>query len=82
MGFEQRFAGIFKEIMALHQVSVEGSGEDPWDSLAHMNLVVSLEDEFEIEFSPDQIAGMVSYEKAMEITRGVLAESEVTDVTA
>ena len=32
-----------------------------WDSLKHMNLIVALEEEFEIEFSDDEIMGMKGY---------------------
>ena len=31
-----------------------------WDSLTHMNLIVSIEDEFGIEISGDDIAEMIS----------------------
>ena len=33
-----------------------------WDSLTHMNLIVSIEDEFGIEISGDDIAEMISFE--------------------
>jgi acyl carrier protein len=33
-----------------------------WDSLSHMNLIVSIEDEFGIEISGDDIAEMISFE--------------------
>jgi len=32
-----------------------------WDSLNHYNIVTSLEEEFEIQFSDDQILEMQSY---------------------
>ena len=34
---------------------------ESWDSLKHMNLVVALEEEFEIEFSDDEIIEMMNY---------------------
>lgn len=33
-----------------------------WDSINHMKLIVSLEDEFEIEFYDDEISDLISYE--------------------
>jgi acyl carrier protein len=33
-----------------------------WDSLKHMNLVVALEEEFEIEFLEDEILDMMNFE--------------------
>jgi len=32
-----------------------------WDSLTHMNLIVSIEDEFGIEISGDDIAEMITF---------------------
>ncbi|MBL0882133.1 MAG: acyl carrier protein [Chitinophagaceae bacterium] len=32
-----------------------------WDSLRHMNLIVALEEEFEIEFTEDEIMDMLNY---------------------
>jgi len=37
-----------------------------WDSLRHLNLIVALEDEFEVSFEPEQIAIMTSYATIME----------------
>ncbi len=34
---------------------------DNWDSLKHMSLIVALEEEFEIEFSDDEIFNTMSY---------------------
>ena len=36
---------------------------DSWDSLTHMELIVSLEDEFSIEFTADEIMAMTDVEK-------------------
>lgn len=33
-----------------------------WDSLHHLNLIVELEDEFDVEFEPEEIAEMKSFE--------------------
>ena len=33
-----------------------------WDSLSHMKLVIALEEEFNIEFTDDQIVDMISVE--------------------
>jgi acyl carrier protein len=38
-----------------------------WDSLAQVNIVVSLEQEFDLQFSPAQIDLMVSVEKIVEV---------------
>ncbi len=36
-----------------------------WDSLRHLNLIVALEDEFEVSFEPEQIAIMTSFATIM-----------------
>ena len=40
---------------------------EEWDSLAQVNIVISLEQEFGRQFSPDQIERMVSVEKIVEV---------------
>lgn len=40
---------------------------DKWDSLHHLNLIVELEDEFEMEFEPEEIAEMKTFSKVKEI---------------
>lgn len=34
---------------------------DKWDSFAHLDLIVRLEQEFSISFSPEEIGGIESY---------------------
>lgn len=34
---------------------------EKWDSLHHLNLIVELEDEFDTEFEPEEIAEMKSF---------------------
>lgn len=52
--------------------STPGSIEN-WDSIRHMNLIVALEEEFEISFSDDEITDLISYR---------LIESIVSDKTS
>lgn len=33
-----------------------------WDSLKHMNIIVGLEEEFDIEFDADEIGNLLNYE--------------------
>ena len=40
-----------------------------WDSLKHMNLVVALEEEFEVEFTDDDIVEMMNYPLIKEIVK-------------
>jgi acyl carrier protein len=38
-----------------------------WDSLSHMNLIVAIEDEFQLQLTGDEIAEMISLDKIREI---------------
>jgi acyl carrier protein len=50
-------------------VSLQSSPDnlEEWDSLAQVNIVLSLEQEFGHQFSPEQIESMVSVEKILEV---------------
>jgi len=58
-----------KEILAaVFNENIENINEDAsqdtiegWDSLNHMNLVVMLEEEFEIEFTDDEISELLNF---------------------
>lgn len=39
---------------------------EPWDSMGHLNLVLALEQAFNVQFSPEEIAGMTSVRLAAE----------------
>jgi acyl carrier protein len=51
------------------RVSLQSSPDnlEEWDSLAQVNIVLSLEQEFGHQFSPEQIEQMVSVEKIIEV---------------
>lgn len=48
---------------------------ESWDSLRHMELIVSLESEFNVQFTADEITEMLTFEKIAAILsgKGVLA---------
>jgi acyl carrier protein len=46
---------------------LEYRGIDKWDSLAHMSLVASIEDEFDIMIDTDDVLDMSSFKKAYEL---------------
>jgi len=58
-----------KNIMSVvFQISVDEIKEelspdtiDTWDSLKHMNLIVALEEEFEVQFSDNEITDLSNY---------------------
>jgi acyl carrier protein len=42
---------------------------EKWDSLKHMNLVVALEEEFNIEFNDDEISEMQNFSSILNIIK-------------
>ena len=65
---------IKKVMAAVFEISVEEINDqtssdsiDSWDSLNLMNLVVSLEEEFEIQFDDEEIVDMLNFKLIKEI---------------
>jgi acyl carrier protein len=59
---------IKKVMSAVFEIPVENINDDSspdsignWDSLHHMNLVIALEEEFNITFNEDDISNMLNY---------------------
>ena len=55
------------------QISENASPEniEKWDSLAHMNLVLALEQEFDIQFTEDQIVESLSFKALVDILNNI-----------
>ena len=49
--------------VSIDEINNNSSNENivSWDSLKHINLILALEEEFDIEFSEELIPGMVDY---------------------
>lgn len=47
----------------LDMITVDASPDtiENWDSVRHMNLVLALEEEFDFEFTDDQVVEIISY---------------------
>ena len=65
---------IKKVMSAVFEIPVEQVEDDSspdtidsWDSLKHMNMVVALEEEFEVEFTEDEILEMLNFMLVKEI---------------
>ncbi|MDR0603981.1 MAG: acyl carrier protein [Bacteroidales bacterium] len=55
---------MFKQVFDT-EVNEQSSQQDieKWDSLGHLNLIVALEEEFDVLFEPEEIAEMTSVQK-------------------
>ena len=53
----------------LSEISNNANQKDimKWDSLQHLNLIVEIEDKFDISIDPEDISVMVTVEKIIEV---------------
>ena len=70
-----RLERIFQEIFWTDPGPVSGKTREntaSWDSLAHLNLVLSIEQEFGIALADDEVVGMTAFGASLEIVRSRL----------
>lgn len=62
---------IFSKIIGIKESSIKPStspkNTKKWDSLAQMNLIMALENEFKIKFTDNEITEMLTFELVQEI---------------
>jgi acyl carrier protein len=62
MTIDDRLDSIFREVFADDSITVNDATSaediDAWDSLAHINLMFSLEDEFSVKFRDEEFASV------------------------
>jgi len=68
---EEQVKQILGDIFDLDPSSIDGATEKNrtanWDSLNHINMVVALEQEFNVSFDLSEIEAMVSFQDIVEI---------------
>ena len=73
----ERVRGILADIFNLSpdQISASSSPDnvEGWDSLQHLNLVLALEKEFDLQFTPEEIEQMLSAELIVDLLEEKLA---------
>ncbi len=42
---------------------------ESWDSLRHMNLVIAIEEEFDLEFDENEIAELLTYDQIVKLVK-------------
>ena len=69
-----RLSEIVAEVLRLpaHKINddLALANTENWDSLAHMELIAAIEQEFTVALSADDIVGMVSYAKIRSVLAG------------
>ena len=73
--------GIMSKVFEidLSEISNNANQKDimKWDSLQHLNLIVEIEDKFDISIDPEDISVMVTVEKIIEIDRIIIIETPI-----
>jgi len=71
---QQIAADIFN--LPLSLITVESSPDtiDAWDSLRHLSLMLALEQNFEVEFAPEEIDQMFSIDAIISLLHEKLSE--------
>ena len=59
--------GLEISLDGIEELTMEGC--DRWDSIGQMSIISILEDEFNIEFEPDEIMMFTSYVSGIEILK-------------
>lgn len=71
MELEKRICGIMSQIfdIPLSAIGLDSAAENmpEWDSLNHINLVLALEGEFGRQFTPEQIAEIISVKDILRV---------------
>ena len=68
----EKYQNAFVEGLELPCESVESATMDTverWDSIGQTSLMAIIEDEFQIEFEPDEIIAFTSYQAGLDILR-------------
>ena len=60
---EDRVLEIMKDVFGTEDIDKDCSQKncEKWDSLAHLNLIVELESEFDVSFEPEEIGVMTDF---------------------
>ncbi len=74
MNLEERILGIMREVFDMEAVPTDVSQKncDRWDSLRHLTLASELEDAFDIELEPEEIAEMTDFARVIDMIQSKL----------
>jgi len=73
---EVRLKQIFAELFELDPSTIDGTTSidnvERWDSLQHISMIVSVEQEFGVRFSEEEMAELLSYDRVRAALAGKL----------
>lgn len=62
---EKKLKGIFSEVFKVRvsEINDKSSPDNvkKWDSLGHTNLIIALEEDFNVSFTPDEMIEMLNF---------------------
>jgi acyl carrier protein len=68
---ERKLRGIFEALFNIDPPALTADSSpdtiEAWDSLQHLNLVLSIEEEFGVSLADEQVVQMISFGLAVEI---------------
>ena len=71
MANEQKIKKILSDILKIKISSINNKTTHQtiktWDSVAHLHIVMALENNFKISFTPNEVVSLLSYSKIMSI---------------
>ena len=67
MNLEEKVLEIMREVFDMEEVSTDASQKncERWDSLHHLSLASELEEAFDIELEPEEIAEMTNFSRVI-----------------
>lgn len=69
---ELRIEKIFEKVFAVDApITINKINCEEWDSLKHIELILELEDEFDLEISDNTSLKITDYNSCLEIIRGL-----------
>ena len=75
----ERVRGIAADVLNVpgHAITDESSPEniEAWDSLQHLNLVLALEQEFGVQFEPEEIDRMNRIDRILLVVQGKIGHA-------
>jgi acyl carrier protein len=78
----ERVRRVFSDVfqIPLEQVTMQSSPDNiaTWDSLQHLNMVLALEQEFRIQFTPEEVEQLLSVEVAAAVVEEKRVACEVS----
>ena len=71
MNLEEKILEIMREAFEMEEVSTDASQKncERWDSLHHLNMASELEEAFDIELEPEEIAEMTDFARVVDMIK-------------